>query len=270
MKKYMFLAFGFCLFLSIALFSCSRDGSERAGDRLSISGTGQYVSVEQFKSDAGIEYEKGTTNKAMDVRTGNPMAEIGTEAEALPVSYMDRKFLKGGAALTYDINLLPGNIVKYVPERNDYEIVSLARYVKNGEYPKNEWIQDGILYDQKINSGASFNGSGLIANLSIAKDQLAEVIIQDITKAIIPDELILKDDIRAAVQKLPAAELDKYYFVRSSVLTIINYRVFKKTSFNVGISCSYITADRKVYSSIDKMRKERKVSIDLISLKDIL
>jgi hypothetical protein len=266
MKGKMILASGLCLFLSLALFPWSGKGSEKAVDKFSINGTGQYLSVEQFRTDLGM----GSTIEGKGVNPGGPIARIGTEAEALPVSYTDRRFIKGSSALTYDIDLLPGNIVKYDPKKDNYEIMNLTRFVKNGENPKNKLIEDGILYDQKINSGASFNGSGLIANLSITKDQLAEILIQDIMRSIVPDELILTDSIRAKVQKIPAAELGKYYFVRSSVLTIINYRVFKKTSFSVGISCSYVTADHKVYSSTDKMRRERMISVDLIPLKDLL
>jgi len=71
------------------------------------------------------------------------------------------------AGMTYDIFLIPGNIVKYDTTTENYEFRTLKGVIKNNKSPQINVIDDGILYSSKINSGASFNSSVLIGGLSV-------------------------------------------------------------------------------------------------------
>ena len=124
--------------------------------------------------------------------------------EELPTSYKNRKFIKNLAGMTYDIFLIPGNIVKYDTTTKDYEFKTLKGIIKNNISPQINVIDDGILYSSKINSGASFNASALIGGLSVDSKKIMELIIQDAAKSIVPDTLIDVDVLKKIAESIPA------------------------------------------------------------------
>jgi len=247
----------------IWLVLCCSQPSKMEPSGTPLSGTGIFFTIEQYdKLPKGPNLIAVTSTKQAD-------PTISTEAEALPLTYTTRHFISSFVD-TYDPSIWPGNIIRYNSAKKDYEVVSLTRYVLNNEYPKNEIIQDGILYDSKFTNGSSFNGSGLVGNLSVATDQLAELVIQDVMKSAVPDNLILKEAILKAVRDVPSDEIENYYFLKGVTLTLINYRIFRESKFNAKLACSFITLNRKTYSSFEKMKRERMISADLVSLKDVL
>jgi hypothetical protein len=86
--------------------------------------------------------------------------------EALPKSFTDRVFIKNLAAFTYDIFQLPGNIVEILPD-STLRLKTLVALTKNNYIPKQTALENEIIYDNKINDKASFNGSFIIGGLSI-------------------------------------------------------------------------------------------------------
>lgn len=190
--------------------------------------------------------------------------------EKLPASYLNRKFLKGLAAMTYDIFLIPGNIVKYNENDSTYELKTLRGIIKNDSLPKVVNIEDGINYSSKINSGASINGSYLIGGASIEANRIMELIIQDISKSVIPPSLIDMDRIKSLTKNIPLRELKNYFYIKTATLTFINSRKYAETKIDFKINATYVTAEGKVYSTNDKFSRERLVSVDLVSLDNLL
>ena len=190
--------------------------------------------------------------------------------EELPESFKNRTFIKNLSALTYKLEEIPGHIVKYDESKKDYKIVSLTRLVKNNQYPEATIIEDGILYSSKINSRASFNGSFLIGGLKVDSKSIMELIIQDIVFSIIPDSLILKKEIKKIAENIAQSKRPNYFFIKGTTLTIINNKKFKEQKFEAKVNNTYVTAEGKVFSSNEKFSRERLVSLDLISLDDIL
>jgi len=165
---------------------------------------------------------------------------------------------------------IPGYIVRYDKKLKDYKIVSLVRLVKNNAYPEMKLIDDGIIYSSKINSGANFNATALIGGLSVDSKSIMELIIQDVMLSIVPDTLILKDEIKRIAENIPAADRKDYYYVKGTTLTLVNNKKYKEQKFEAKVNSTYVTASGKVYASNDKFSRERLVSLDLISLDDIL
>ncbi len=278
MKKDFFLKLGF-LGLILLVSLCCRQSEKTQASTYQLGKTGAYLSVERVKIPIQQEIQTLSLQLA-EIKKKDLLFEakqlesrievLHEDMDALPVSYTSRTFLNSAGPISYSIQSIPGHIVKYVSEKDQYEIMSLTRFIKDADNLKPELIQEGNIFETKVKSGSSFNGTALIAHLTVAQNQLAEVVIQDVASIIPPDSSIMKDEIKKAVEKLPPDEIDKYFLVRTAMLTIINYRVFNESKFDAGISCSYITANRKTYSSLDKMKKERKISVDLVSLKNIL
>lgn len=190
--------------------------------------------------------------------------------KVLPVSYTNRTFLKNLGPLTYKIDELPGHILKYDSNTKIYRIVSLTRFIKDGKYPDVELIEDGIIYSHKINSQANFNASALIGGLSAEKETILELIIQDVVNTIVPDSLILEDKIKAISSGLDKSERKNYFYIKGATLTLINNKKFNKQKFSAKVNSSYVTAEGETFSSDDQFSRERIVTVDLISLEDLI
>ncbi len=67
---------------------------------------------------------------------------------------------------------------------------------------------------------------------------------------------------------VPADQKQFYYFANDAVLTFITGKSAKKTSFDASVTAIYFTAGGSVYSSNTVSKKQRIVSLDLISLRN--
>ena len=153
-----------------------------------------------------------------DLKTGNFLG-LGKKPqpftnEDLPATYKSRKFIKNLAGMTYDIFLIPGNIVRYDTTSKDYEFKTLKGIIKNNKSPQISVIDDGILYSSKINSGASFNASALIGGLSVEAKKIMELVIQDAAKSIVPDTLIDVDVLKKIAESIPADQRKNYFYIK--------------------------------------------------------
>lgn len=63
---------------------------------------------------------------------------------------------------------------------------------------------------------------------------------------------------------------DTYFFVQSATLTIGSGRTFNSSKFNKDINSIYFTAKGKVYKTNEQIKNERIITVELISLKDML
>lgn len=244
----------------VALGSCKQQRDQP----LEFTETG--VSFSLLDSNAylrdTIEIEK--ENAVFTRKQQNPINE------ELPKSYTGRKIIKNTAALSYDIFYLPGNIVRFDEADSNYVLVTLKAMLKNSVNPTAESLDNEILYSNKIDDRASFNASALIAGLSVEKNQLLELVIQDVAKSVAPDNLIDEEKIRENLMKIDSERRKDYYFIKSVLLTTVQNRKYQKSDFSAKVNLNYLTANGTVYSTNEKFSKERVVSMDLVSLNDIL
>ncbi len=191
--------------------------------------------------------------------------------EELPKSYTDRSFFTKLSASTYNLASVPGYIVKFDTSKKVYERKTLKPLIKNNKVPISDAINDGILYSNKINKNASFNASAIIGGLKVENKQMMELVVQDIVISYVPDSLVDCAAIKQIVEnQIPVDQRKFYFYVKNSTLTIINNRVLKETSFNVNVNSTYVTAEGKIYNSNDKFSRERMVSVELISLDNLI
>lgn len=252
--------------MTAVLFSCqnsnSSDKQATASNEIVLIDNGQKFALE--KSPKISEAETSEKDNALFGKKPE------FKNEELPKTYTSRKVIKNLGAFTYDIFYLPGNIVKFDEKDSNYIMVTAKSILKNSALPTVQSMTDEVLYSNKINNKASFNASALIGGLSVDAEQLMELVIQDVSKSIATDSLIDMDALRALIKKTPEDKRKYYYFVKSSLLTLVNFRKYSKADFSAKVNTSYVTAEGKVYSSKDKFSKERVVSLDLISFDDIL
>jgi hypothetical protein len=276
MKKQIFI-----IAIAIGIYSCgsptSKPESAENQELLSLTDEDaiklETINPEEIElilkdNPNAIEPEQLTTEEFNKNFLGRKPEEH--KNEELPHTYRNRTFIKNLSSLTYKLDEIPGYIVRYDKKLKDYKIVSLVRLVKNNAYPEMKLIDDGIIYSSKINSGANFNATALIGGLSVDSKSIMELIIQDVMLSIVPDTLILKDEIKRIAENIPAADRKDYYYVKGTTLTLVNNKKYKEQKFEAKVNSTYVTASGKVYASNDKFSRERLVSLDLISLDDIL
>lgn len=248
-----------CL-IFLLLFSYN-SGKAQEND-INLEGTGIKFQLAAYNKKPEPENEKEFSSSSKKPEPFNN--------EELPRTYTSRKVIKNLGAFTYDIFYIPGNIVRYDQTDSNYVLVTAKSILKNSTQPKIEPLQDEVLYSNKIDNKASFNASALIGGLSANAEQLIELVIQDVSKSIALDSLIDLTILKALIQKVPEDKRKNYYFVKSALLTIVNFKKYSKADFSAKVNASFVTAEGKVYSSKDKFSKERIVSLDLISFDDLL
>jgi hypothetical protein len=188
----------------------------------------------------------------------------------LPQEYVNRDFLP--LVDSYDINDLTGGIVRLVGDTDEeklFQLASLERYAKDTKIPEAEPIENGVIYNEKVDKSVNFSASYLIANLSVNDDRLKEIIVTDVSKANLKLGEFDIQRLREFYNRLPDEKKKNYFVIKSVVLTIINHRDFTKTEFKAGVDGQFFNAGGQTYSSSEVMKSTRTVSVDLVALETL-
>jgi|SRR5581483_2813491 len=196
--------------------------------------------------------------------------EPETVVEELPRTYKARKFMNDLSGFSYDLFMIPGNIVTFNPKDTTYQMRTLRAITKSNKPPVVTSINDGMLYSAKINSTTSFNGSYLIGGLNVNHDEIMELNIQDVAISTVPDSLIDIDAIKSAIADIPADEKKNLYYIKSATLTVLDSRKYSEGKFDASINSCFITSGGKTYSSNEKFRRDKTVSIYIVPLDHII
>lgn len=228
------------------------------------------LNVNNFKSTEKM------TNQNLNLDTKNNLFGRKPQPfvnEDLPKSYTDRTFFKGLVNSTYDISLVPGYIVEYDSLTGNYQRKTLVPVIKDNRSVLATVIgdDDGLIYNNTINKSASFNASAIIGSLSVGDKQMMELVIQDMSKSSVPDSLVDVASIVSIVKnQIPENKLKNYFYIKSATLTLINNKIYTEASFDAKVNCSYVTAEGQVFNSTAKFSRNRIVSMELISLQDLI
>lgn len=143
--------------------------------------------------------------------------------EELPSDFKNRNLLLDTAIFKYNLQELPGYIIKKDPGSANYN--RIKRLLKPGtSEPEVKAIEKGEIYRSKLDQKASAKGSYLAFTATMNAEQRAEAIILDAAQAFIQGANIPWDDLAALAKKKPAGE--KWYYIQGvllSVITVINY-----------------------------------------------
>ena len=166
--------------------------------------------------------------------------------------------------------MIPGNIVTFHPKDSTYEFRTPKAITKNNKPPIVSAINDGILYSAKINSTTSFNGSYLIGGINVSKDEIAELSIQDVATSTVPDSLVDVEAIKGAIANLSDDDKKDLYYIKAATLTYIDNRKYTESKFDASINSCFVTAGGKTYSSNEKFKREKTVSVFMIPLAHLI
>ena len=191
------------------------------------------------------------------------------KTEPLPKPYVNRKFLNDLSGINIDVNLIPGNLVSYLPKDSSYTVRTLHGLIKGDKLPVITAINDGLIYSDFITPKTSFNGSYLIAGIKANAGEVIELSIQDESIASVPDSLIDTEKIKAAIASVSAEDRENLFYVKSITLTGLTNRLFKQSKFDATKNGLYLELNGKTYASNEKAKKDRLVSMFLVPVKNI-
>ena len=226
--------------------------------------------VTQQSTQTGSDTNYPTAFGAINNTNNAKKAEPEVIVEDLPRSYKARKFLNDISGFSYDLFMIPGNIVSYNSKDSSYSFRTLKAITKNHKPPVVAAINDGNVYSAKINSNTSFNGSYLIGGINVGRDEIVELNIQDVAISSVPDSLIDNDAIEAAIAKIPEDDKKNLYFIKSVTLTTVDNRKYVEAKFDASINSCFVTAGGKTYSSNEKFKRDRVVSMFIVPLSNLI
>lgn len=188
----------------------------------------------------------------------------------LPKTFYERDFYKGLSATTYDLFTLPGKIVKKTGP-NTYKILTPVQLIKSGTVMENDYIEDGLLFKDYLTKGMSANGSYVIGSFEAKTEQVIEITLTDVLKSFPKPEVLDIERLKKYQKQIEnKPDNDQYYFIQSATLTIGTGRTFNSSRFKKDINSIYLTASGEVYKTDEQIKNERIITVELISLKDML
>ncbi|RAK66011.1 hypothetical protein [Hymenobacter edaphi] len=198
------------------------------------------------------------------VRLGDGAATLNAN---FPKDYTDRTFIKGLAMYRNKIEDLAGCLI-LLEDRDKASII--GQYVKSGEPPlKNQALSD-VLYSSKISATFKMNGSYMIASVAASTSSVVELIVTDINGVLVPEASIPYLDICRAAKNVDKELKKKIYYIRSAKLTSVHSRAYQEVNAESGVTGTVFSAGGKVYHSSDQFKTDYVVSVDLVSLTNLL
>ncbi|WP_165903885.1 hypothetical protein [Hymenobacter gummosus] len=185
----------------------------------------------------------------------------------LPKDYTDRTFIKGLAMYRNKIEDLAGCLI-LLEDKDKASII--GQYVRAGEPPfKNQALSD-VLYSSKISAAFKMNGSYMVASVAATHSSIVELIVTDINGVLVPETAIPYLDICRAAKNVAPELKKRIYYIRSAKLTSVHSRAFQEMSAETGLTGTVFSAGGKVYGSSDQFKTDYVVSVDLVSLTNLL
>jgi hypothetical protein len=78
------------------------------------------------------------------------------------------------------------------------------------------------------------------------------------------------DAIKSAIAQIPDDEKKNTFFIKAATLTLLDSRKYTEAKFDASINSCFVTAGGKTYSSNEKFRRDKTVSMWIIPLDRIL
>lgn len=191
--------------------------------------------------------------------------------EELPETFKDRQFMKNAVIAQRNISNVVGFIVRYDNLKKDYFKCTLRPVILGDSLLQVQEPIDKVNYYSYIGAGGKLSGGfASVGTLNVETDNVVEVRLEDIAQCEVPSNR--KDDalLQSYINSISQEKLSDYYFVEGAVLTNFTHKKFSKTKFDAKVNMSWVSIDGSAYGTNDKLSTERLVSLQLISLKDLL
>jgi hypothetical protein len=145
----------------------------------------------------------------------------------------------------------------------------LRRIVKDGYEAKLEIVPDADkkVYSSRIDRGAEAEGSYLLFSAGLQANQMAEVVIEDVSLAFINDADIPWERLRTEAGIRPPNSNARRFWIQAALLTTITINYYQEISANAsGVVGETFGAKGKVYNKQGTMQRDFRISLALVDL----
>ena len=146
---------------------------------------------------------------------------------------------------------------------------SIKRYIKQNAAPIATEAISQIWYQSLVSDSAHLALQYLASSISLANNQRAEVVIEDVAKAEVSNSDIDYDALsQLANRKLNQGECDRL-MIRAAYLTSVKSRIFNRTGADASAGYLAFKADGAYYTSSDQISSNLVLAIDGRGLEEL-
>lgn len=195
---------------------------------------------------------------------GVRFANIPQFNKELPSDFKSRVFWTQTDNFKYNLEQLAGHVI--YSESKAGEFSRGPRYIKANAPPALRPIDDGTVYQSKIDSSASVQGSYLIFAGNMKAEQTADVLIVDTAQVFIEYENVPVAELEREARK-PRRSGQSAYYIQAVLLASVTTKYGSKIAGDAsGVVGNTFGAKGNVYNEEDAISKDVRISLLLIDL----
>ncbi|WP_339744510.1 hypothetical protein [uncultured Rubinisphaera sp.] len=202
------------------------------------------------------------------IASGDDMTfEDVTLNKDLPKDYTKRVLWSQTDAFKYDISQLAGHVI--VGDKKTGEFRRGGRYLKPGYEPTVSIIDDGVIYNSKVDKTASSKSNYLEFAAGLDAKQTAEVTIADSSTVLIPWKQVPMDELVQENER-QLEEGEERYYIQGVVLASVTIRNYRELAADASIIAGEaFGANGKIFTSTSEVSKDYQISLTLVSLREL-
>lgn len=185
--------------------------------------------------------------------------------EELPEDWKNRNLYHNTSIFKHQLQDLAGSLLQ--KREGETEFVRVGRVVNPGYAPALKLMDDGKVYESKIDRGAEVQGGYLAWAAKLQANQKASVVIQDVSMVFIPyPDIPWKELSRIAISQPPARDVQRYY-VQGVLLSSIVIEKYAEIEANAsGVIGATIGVAGKVYTREGSVARDFRIALEIIDI----
>lgn len=185
--------------------------------------------------------------------------------EELPDDWKNRNLYQNTAIFKHQLQDLAGSLLQKRGDGTDF--LRVGRVVHAGYVPTLKVIDDGKVYESKIDRGASAQGSYLAWAASLQASQKAGVLIQDVSMVFIPYPDIPWSQLAKIATDQPPAPGTRRYYVQGVLLSSIVIEKYQEIESSAsGVISATIGVGGKVFAREGSVARDFRIALELVDI----
>lgn len=185
--------------------------------------------------------------------------------EELPEDWKNRNLYHNTAHFKYQLQDLAGSLLQ--KKEGEKEFTRIGRQVAPGYVPALKVIDDGKVYESKVDRGAEVQGSYLAWVAKLQGNQKAGVLIQDVSSVFIPyPDIPWKELAKLAVANPPQPGVQRFYVQGALLSSIVIEKYMEIEASASGVMGPAVGIGGKVYARQGSVSRDFRIALELIDI----
>jgi len=191
-------------------------------------------------------------------------ADVPEFNKALPEDFKSRILWEETDQFKYDLAQLSGHVIYKMSDTNKFERGSR---ITNGTQPSVELIENGEIYQSKIDSNASLEGSYLAFASNIKAEQVVDISIVDTARSLIPYEEVPVSKLIEIANRPKQDNVEQRYYIQGVLLATLTSKYGSKIESNAsGVVGGTFGAKGSVFNEESTTSRDYRISLLLIDI----